>query len=264
MEIYEPQGRAREYSPLALNYFKGCDHGCVYCYVPPMMTRFNKGYEHKNVFATPDYKKIESSARKFQGCNKQILFSFTTDPYTKQNVDQTKRVLEILNFYGHKVAILSKGGNRILKDINIFKKFGDRIKVGVSITFDNYKDSKEWEHGAALPQERIDVIEILAKEGIKTWASFEPVIIPEQSLYMLKRILDVKVDHVKIGKLNNYKGIDKQIDWQKFIGQAFDILRYDFYYDDKFYFKKDLMNFASDYQKSKFSFNELNEDWLNL
>lgn len=29
--IYEPSGAAREYSPLALNYVRGCDHGCVYC-----------------------------------------------------------------------------------------------------------------------------------------------------------------------------------------------------------------------------------------
>lgn len=39
--IYEPKGAAREYSPLALNYQTGCDHGCVYCYVPKMMQRFN-------------------------------------------------------------------------------------------------------------------------------------------------------------------------------------------------------------------------------
>lgn len=34
--IYEPSGKAREYSPLALNLYKGCDHGCNYCYVPDM------------------------------------------------------------------------------------------------------------------------------------------------------------------------------------------------------------------------------------
>ena len=39
--IYEPSGAAREYSPLALNYIKGCDHGCLYCYVPKIMKRFD-------------------------------------------------------------------------------------------------------------------------------------------------------------------------------------------------------------------------------
>ena len=32
--IYEPTGKAREYSPLAANFYDGCDHGCKYCYAP--------------------------------------------------------------------------------------------------------------------------------------------------------------------------------------------------------------------------------------
>ena len=30
--IYEPKGKAREYSPLAVNLYRGCSHGCLYCY----------------------------------------------------------------------------------------------------------------------------------------------------------------------------------------------------------------------------------------
>ena len=32
--IYEPQGRAGEFAPLAANLYRGCGHGCSYCYVP--------------------------------------------------------------------------------------------------------------------------------------------------------------------------------------------------------------------------------------
>jgi hypothetical protein len=32
--IYEPRGAAREYSPLAANLYRGCIHGCKYCYAP--------------------------------------------------------------------------------------------------------------------------------------------------------------------------------------------------------------------------------------
>ena len=35
--IYEPKGRAREYSPLACNLYMGCTHGCKYCYAPACM-----------------------------------------------------------------------------------------------------------------------------------------------------------------------------------------------------------------------------------
>lgn len=240
-QIYEPKGKAREYSPLALNYIKGCDHGCIYCYVPPMMQRFNSSYVHRNVNIQVNYSEIETSARKMQGCNKQILLSFTTDPYSKQVINQTRKVLEILNFYGHKVAILTKGGKRCLRDIEIYKQFGDRIKVGASLTFDNELDSKEWESGAALPAERVETLKILAENGIKTWVSFEPTIIPEQTLNLINQVSGF-IDHIKIGKINNYKGIDKNIDWAKFLQDAVDICRNK---NIKFYIKKDLRDYNS-------------------
>jgi hypothetical protein len=35
LHIYAPAGQAAEYAPLAANPYRGCGHGCVYCYVPP-------------------------------------------------------------------------------------------------------------------------------------------------------------------------------------------------------------------------------------
>jgi hypothetical protein len=32
--IYESRGRAREYCELAANLYRGCGHGCEYCYAP--------------------------------------------------------------------------------------------------------------------------------------------------------------------------------------------------------------------------------------
>ena len=35
--VYEPKGRAREYSELACNLYLGCTHGCRYCFAPACM-----------------------------------------------------------------------------------------------------------------------------------------------------------------------------------------------------------------------------------
>lgn len=234
-KIYVPKGKAREYSPLALNYYKGCDHGCDYCYVKPMMRRFNTAYEHNNV--------IESDS-KISFCKdktSQVLLSFTTDPYSSYDVDsmRTRRVLEQLLDSDHKVAILTKGGRRCLRDIDLFKKFGDRIKVGTSLTFENNSDSMTWEKGAALPSERLEVIAELKANNIFTWTSFEPVIDPIQSLNLIKKTINI-VDYYKIGKLNNYRGLDKKIDWLKFMKEAINMLRVN---DKMFYIKNDLAAF---------------------
>jgi DNA repair photolyase len=256
-KIYEPAGRAREYSPLALNYFKGCDHNCLYCYVKPMMSRFNSNYDHETVINPQDFKELEVSAKKMMGCNKQILLSFTGDPYCNAENGETRQVLEILNKYNHKVAILTKHPNKAIKDIDIFKKFEDRFKIGSTLTFDNEKDSKHWESGAALPNERIEALKYFADNGVITWASFEPVIIPEQSLNLLKQISSF-IDHVKIGKINHYKGIEKDIDWAKFIFEAVRICRDK---NMKFYIKNDLQKFNKNVYLSG---DETNEDFLNL
>ena len=257
MNIYKPAGRAREYSPLALNYFKGCDHGCKYCYVPNMMKRFNSNYKHESVISPTDFHKLELSAKKMQGCGQQILLSFTGDPYCNAENGETRKVLEILNKYNHKVAILTKNPEKALKDIDLIKMFGNRIKVGATLTFDNEIDSKAWEPFAPTPESRIYGLCRFAESGVITWASFEPVIIPEQSLNCLSGVSEF-IDHVKIGKINNYKGIDKKIDWAKFIFESVKICR-----ENKllFYIKNDL---AIHNNGVYLSGDEINEDYLNI
>jgi len=257
MKIYEPAGRAREYSPLALNFKQGCNHNCNYCYVPTMFKRYNVSYRHDVEICNPNFLEIEKSAKKYYGCDKQILLSFTGDPYSGNNNDDTTKILEILLKYNHKVSILTKGGSKCLNDIELFKKFGDKIKVGATLTFDNESDSIYWESGAALPFERIRTLKKLAENGIKTWVSFEPVIIPSQSLALLEDVSSF-IDSVKIGKINNFNGLDKKIDWNKFIKEAVFICRSK---NIPFYIKKDLQKFN---KETLLYPEELDEDFLNL
>jgi DNA repair photolyase len=259
-KIYEPTGRAREYSPLALNYFKGCDHGCKYCYVPPMMKRFNGSYDHSQVSCDLNLNELEKSILKLskEDRQKQVLLSFTGDPYCNFESGQTRQVLEVLLKHQIRVAILTKNPEKAKKDIDIFKKF-EHFKIGTTLTFSNIILSKEWEPGAIDSSNRLDALRYFRENGITTWASFEPVIIPEQSLTLLTWGLNHNAfDHVKIGKLNNYKGLDKEINWSKFLYDAVYLLRQS---SAKFYIKKDLAQFNNGLYLSG---NEFNEDYLNI
>ena len=187
--------------------------------------------------------------------NKQVLLSFIGDPYCKENdnLQITRQVLSLLNDADVPTAILTKGGERCLADIDIIKKF-KKIKVGATLTFDNDEDSVKWEPGAALPEERMNALRILKKEGIQTWASFEPVIDPEQTKRLIIKMMDF-IDVFKIGKWNHDSKANS-INWDTFTNDVITLLRK---YNKKFYIKKDLQKYAKD-----LSHKESNEDYYNL
>lgn len=245
--IYEPSGAAREYSPLALNYITGCDHGCVYCYVPKMMKRFRAGYIHSDVYIKEEsklMKELTASFKKHRNSPKQVFLSFLTDPYSHFNNETklTRRVLEMLLEYQIPVSILSKGGFNILKDFDVIKKFGENIQIGGSLTFVNKEDSKKWEKNSSDPQERFETLNILHNEGVRTWASMEPVIFPDQSLEIMEITKDY-VDAYKIGKLNHFPKHEQKFDWTKFLNDAIRIMRKN---NKLFYIKNDLAEWANE------------------
>lgn len=253
--IYEPKGKAREYSPLALNYYKGCDHGCTFCYVPNMFSR-NKEYNHAEVKERDILVKLEKDCKK--QITDQVLLSFTGDPYCNYNdkAKLTRKVLEILLKYQVPTAILTKGGLRCLQDIDLFKKF-KVIKIGATLTFDNDVNSLKTEPNAALPKERIEALKFLHGNNINTFVSIEPVIYPEQSLNLIRQTLNF-VDQYKIGKLNHYKDWESKIDWSKFLDDTVNLMRP---YNKQFYVKNDLLKFQNGTYLTE---SETDMDYLSL
>ena len=225
--IYEPRGKAREYSPLACNLYLSCMHNCKYCYAPHALQRRADAYfcrpaPRKNILQS-----IEKELRQHK-FDKQILLSFIGDVYceTEDDNETTRDALRLFLNAGAPVAILTKGGTRCLKDLPLFRQFGRRIQVGATLTFWDKAKSLEWESGAASPQERLEVLRELKDNGVTTFASFEPVVEPAESLAVLEKSLEMDcVDIYKIGKLNNYAGLDKKIDWADFLQKSLTLVR---------------------------------------
>ena len=256
--IYKPNGKAREYSPLALNIYNGCDHECKYCYIKIIRKSpdANKIVKDRKDFLTLLEKELSKNVYK-----EQILLSFMCDPYSHHNeiAKTTALALKMLNRNNCKVAILTKGGIRCLKDLEIFKSFGDRIKIGTTLTFTDDKLSLEIEPKAALPMDRLFMLKTFYDNNIKTFVSIEPVIDTRQSLSLIKASVGF-VDHYKVGKINYFEKrfTDTPIDWHKFLCDAVEILRKN---DKKFYIKEDLRKF--DYDKI-LQPHECDHNYLNL
>ena len=234
--IYEPRGRAGEYAPLAVNLYRGCQHGCVYCYAPDatFMDReeFQKATPRENII-----KKLEKDAAKVKadGATGNVLLCFSTDPY--QPLDEihqlTRRAILILHNYGFNITILTKGGLRAERDLDLYQP-GDEFATTLTLLDD--AKSLQWEPQAALPNERILMLKKANVRGIKTWVSLEPVIEPAETLAIIKETHQF-VDLYKVGTLNNYPN---KIDWHKF---AYDVVAVLEQYECQYYLKKDLRRY---------------------
>jgi DNA repair photolyase len=261
MKIYEPTGRAREYSPLALNYLTGCTHRCKYCYVPAMNKRFNKNYDHNEFISNVNYEEIEKSIVKIKSnvrlADKQILLSFTTDPYQPGENGETRNVIKLLTKYNMHFTILTKNPKKFYdRDIDLLKRY-PHFSIGTTLTLVNTEQSLLMEPGAPVSTDRMIAIRNIADEHIKTWVSFEPVLNPNNTLQFLYAISNF-INYVKIGKINNCPDLEKSIDWYDFLIKAVSICR------DiglPFYIKKDLQAYNEDIILTE---KEIDMDYLNV
>lgn len=232
--IYEPKGKAGEYGELALNHYKGCSHGCKYCYVPEILYQTREEFHGNPQARYLNRKSLDRELRDLSG--RTVFLCFTCDPY--QPIDEqakvTREIIQRLHFYEVGVNILTKGGSRSTRDFDLLVE-DPKSRYGATLTFLDPAESIRWEPGAALPAERMDALRQAHARGIRTWASLEPVIDPAQSLELIRQAHDC-VDEFKIGKWNHDPAAS-QIDWKKFAQQAVDLcgaLR------KKYYLKKDL------------------------
>lgn len=216
--IYEPKGEAEEYSRLALNLYRGCEHRCRYCYGPGTTHTdpeqyFNKANPKKGILA-----KVEKDARKLadQPDIPSIHLSFMGDVYqpAEMELGLTREAIEILMSYGLPFTILTKGGTRAVRDFDLLERY-DRSSFGSTIVFTSQNDADYWEPGAPSIRDRIEAIYEARRRGIRTWVSLEPVIDPKQALELIECFYPV-VGHWKIGKLNHDPETEKKVDWRGF------------------------------------------------
>ena len=188
--------------------------------------------------------KVRDELCEYPTPREQVLLSFMGDPYCQANdkYGLTREALKIMLKYRIPVSILTKGGVRVFRDIDIIGQFGDSIMVGQTITTLNPNTSWEWEPGAPTSLERIAALRGLKNAGVRTWASFEPVIDTCHALAAMERSLEA-VDVYKVGKMNRYPTMTGKDDWPAFLNEVVTMLRGA---GKQFYIKEDLRLAAPD------------------
>jgi DNA repair photolyase len=231
--IYQPAGRAKEYSPWAANLYRGCGHHCVYCYAPKALQMERAEFDVPKPRAGIIKKLLKDCIElRKHDLHYKVLLCFSCDPYQQIN-DQyqlTRQAIEILHFYGQNVIILTKGGYRASNDIPLLIP-GDEFAV--TLTCLHLQDSLAWEPKAAPPAERIFTLKEAHERGIYTWISLEPVLYPQDSLNIIE-LTHTFVDKYKLGTLN-YHPRAATINWKTYGTDAVKLLeslKKDYYIKD--------------------------------
>jgi DNA repair photolyase len=234
--IYEPRGQAGEYAPLATNPYRGCGHGCAYCYVPKILHMDRKEFDAGANLRPGFLDALRKDAARYQQAgitDQQIMLSFTSDPYHRGDTTATRTTLEILRQHDLSFCTLTKGGARALRDLDLFRPDHDAFASTLTSLDDRF--SQKWERNAALPDDRILALKTFHDAGIFTWVSLEPTLDCESSLAIVDATHDF-VDLYKVGRVN-YLPMTKTTDWRDYTLRMLDRLHN---HDAAYYIKKDL------------------------
>ncbi|UCF69861.1 MAG: radical SAM protein [candidate division WOR-3 bacterium] len=161
----------------SINPYYGCAHKCQYCYAV-FMKRFTGHTEPWGDFVDVKINAAEVLARQLPRVRKRSRISFGTvcDPYQPLELKYqvTRKCLEILKPYRHRVSILTKS-TIVIRDADILRKL-HKVRVSFTITSMDEKVRKIFEPGAPPAEKRFKAIRTLAQDGIRTSVFVAPVI----------------------------------------------------------------------------------------
>ena len=167
----------------SINPYRGCEHGCVYCYARPAHSYMGLSpgldFESK-LFIKPNAAALlrqELTAPNYQP--RTIALGANTDPYqpVERTYRITRQVIEVLQEFKHPFGIVTKSGT-VVRDIDVLTPMAKLglCKVAVSVTTLDGKLARSMEPRAATPNKRLRAIEELSKAGIPTVVMMGPII----------------------------------------------------------------------------------------
>jgi DNA repair photolyase len=179
----------------SVNPYRGCEHGCVYCYARPTHAfhDLSPGLDFESrLFAKPDAPALLREAlMKRSHVPTPIAFGTNTDPYQpiEARWQITRGCLEVLGEFNHPLTITTKS-DRVLRDLDILAPMAARglVAVAISVTSLDPATHRTLEPRAPSPAKRIAALAALAAAGVPAHLSVSPII-PAVTDHELEAIL---------------------------------------------------------------------------
>lgn len=167
----------------AVNPYRGCEHGCVYCYARPSHAYlgYSPGLEFETeIVYKPDIAALLERELAKPGYQPRTLaLGSNTDPYqpVERTLRLTRSVLEVLERFNHPVGIVTKSAS-VVRDIDVLQRLAKRglVRVLVSVTTLDSSLARRMEPRASSPALRLRAITALSQAGIPTGVLAAPMI----------------------------------------------------------------------------------------
>ena len=168
----------------SINPYRGCEHGCIYCYARPAHAYLNlsPGLDFETrLFYKPDAARLlEEELRKPGYRCSPIALGSNTDPYqpVEREYGVMRSILEVLQRCRHPLTIVTKGAALIERDIPLLADMArdNLVEVAISITSLQPELKRALEPRTAGPQARLRIVRRLAEAGIPVMVLVAPVI----------------------------------------------------------------------------------------
>jgi DNA repair photolyase len=167
----------------SINPYKGCEHGCIYCYARP--THAYLGLSPGLDFETKLFYKRDAAELLVKELSKPgyrpalISLGANTDPYQpiEKKLGITRSILQVLNEFNHPVAIVSKSA-LVERDIDILSAMAKRnlVQVFLSIATLDHDITRHLEPRTSAPARRMEAIRTLSAAGIPVGVIVAPII----------------------------------------------------------------------------------------
>jgi len=167
----------------SLNPYRGCEHGCIYCYARPTHEYFgfSAGLDFETkILVKPDAPRLlEQILRSRRWKPQPICLSGNTDCYqpAERKLRLTRKCLKVFLRYRHPVSVITKNA-LVLRDLDILQELArmNLVRVTLSITSLDNRLARTMEPRTSSPQNRLEAIAGLASAGIPTAVNVAPVI----------------------------------------------------------------------------------------
>lgn len=185
---------------LSINPYRGCEHGCIYCFARPTHSYLNLSpgldFETRIIAKVNAAERLREALANPRYVPRSLNVGSATDAYqpVERRLGITRAVIEVLVEHRHAFSVITKSSG-IERDLDLIAPMAREglAAAYVSITTLDAHLARILEPRAAAPRRRLRTVEALAKAGVPVGVSVSPVI-PFINEPELERVLEAARD----------------------------------------------------------------------